>query len=142
MKDYYRILQVHPEAEPEVIQAAYRRLARKYHPDASDGADDAAMQNLNEAYAVLSDPQQRATYDRAFAAQPPPLPEPPLPPLPPRPSLWWALLPTALTLAMLVVFLLDILRLGVRGLPEITVVLVALGWLIYHFSGLRERWRG
>ena len=35
-KDYYRILQVHPQAEPEVIDAAYRLLMRKYHPDVFD----------------------------------------------------------------------------------------------------------
>lgn len=137
MKDYYRVLQVHPQAGPEVIQAAYRRLARNYHPDtAGDAGDDAAMQELNEAYAVLSDAQKRATYDRSYAAQP-------WPSSPARATpLWRALLPAALTLAMLVVFVLDMFRLGVRGLPEITVVLVALGWLVYHFTGLRERWRG
>lgn len=135
MKDYYLILQVHPQAESEVIQAAYRRLARKHHPDAAGGADDAAMQELNEAYAVLSDPWQRARYDHGYAASPPPPGRPTLP-------LWRALLPTALTLATLVVLLLDLFRLGVRGLPEITVVLVVVGWLVYHFSGLRERWRG
>lgn len=135
MKDYYLILQVHPRASPEVIQAAYRRLARAYHPDANEGADDAAMQELNEAYAVLSDPAQRARYDHSYAVPPPPPGRPTLP-------LWRALLPTALTLATLVVLLLDLFRLGVRGLPEITVVLVVVGWLVYHFSGLRERWRG
>lgn len=136
MKDYYLILQVHPQAGPDVIQAAYRRLARTYHPDANAGADDAAMQELNEAYAVLSDPGQRADYDRAYVAQQPGAPDPA-----PRTPLWRALLPTVLTLAMLVIFVLDMFRLGVRGLPEFTVVLVALGWLVYHFSGLRERWR-
>ncbi|MBX7233337.1 MAG: J domain-containing protein [Caldilineales bacterium] len=135
MKDYYLILQVHPQAEPEVIQAAYHRLARKHHPDAAGGADAAAMQELNEAYAVLSDPAQRARYDHSYAVPPPPPGRPTLP-------LWRALLPTALTLATLVVLLLDLFRLGVRGLPEITVVLVVVGWLVYHFSGLRERWRG
>lgn len=137
MKDYYQVLQVHPRAEPEVIQAAYRGLARKYHPDATGGADDAAMQELNEAYAVLSDPQKRASYDRDYTVRPSPDAGAVR-----RHPLWRALLPVALTLAMLMVFLLDMFRLGVRGLPEITVVLVALGWLVYHFGGLRELWQG
>ncbi len=64
MKDYYEILQVSPNAEPEVIAVAYKRLARKYHPDA-DASPDATerMRKLNEAYEVLSDPAKRAEYD-------------------------------------------------------------------------------
>jgi curved DNA-binding protein CbpA len=62
--DYYKVLQVDPEADREVIAAAYRRLALKYHPDAnrSAGAEE-MMKLLSEAYAVLSDPQERARYD-------------------------------------------------------------------------------
>jgi curved DNA-binding protein CbpA len=62
--DYYQILQVHREAEPEVIQAAYRKLAAKYHPDINK-APDAAQRTaqINNAYEVLSDPHQRADYD-------------------------------------------------------------------------------
>jgi len=64
-KDYYAILQVHPRAEPEVIEAAYRRLSRKYHPDVSGEADAGQrMRELNEAFAVLSDPDRRRAYDR------------------------------------------------------------------------------
>lgn len=64
-KDYYHILQVHEQAEQEVIEAAFKRLARKYHPDkdSSSGAT-AKMQELNEAYQVLRDPNKRADYDR------------------------------------------------------------------------------
>lgn len=66
MKDYYEILQVSPNAEPEVIASAYRRLARKYHPDAYAGPDATErMRELNEAYEVLSDLARRAEYDRA-----------------------------------------------------------------------------
>jgi curved DNA-binding protein CbpA len=61
--DLYRVLQVHPEADPEVIQAAYRRLAQRHHPDAPGGSD-ARMAELNDAYAVLMDPQRRSEYDR------------------------------------------------------------------------------
>ena len=65
-KDYYRVLQVDPAAEPEVIQAAYRGLAAKYHPDRYKGSDATArMQRINEAYDVLSDPARRRDYDRS-----------------------------------------------------------------------------
>lgn len=68
--DYYAILQVHPEAEPEVVEAAYRRLARKYHPDVnSSPAATNYMSVLNEAYRVLSDPQKRADYDATRQTQ-------------------------------------------------------------------------
>jgi curved DNA-binding protein CbpA len=64
--DYYAILQVHPQADREVISAAYRRLAAKYHPDVSASPDTAEkMKLLNEAYEVLSDPARRAAYDRS-----------------------------------------------------------------------------
>src|SRR2546425_3566973 len=63
---YYEILQVSPDAEREVIEAAYRRLARKYHPDVNrDPTAGERMQRLNEAFEVLSDPHQRAEYDSA-----------------------------------------------------------------------------
>ncbi len=62
--DYYTILQVDPRADPEVIQAAYRRLAAKYHPDVdpSSGATE-RMKLLNAAYEVLSDPEKRMEHD-------------------------------------------------------------------------------
>ncbi|MCL5997069.1 MAG: DnaJ domain-containing protein [Chloroflexi bacterium] len=64
-EDYYKILQVDPSAEPEVITAAYRRLAVKYHPDNNRSPDATPrMQKINEAYAILSDASQRAVYDR------------------------------------------------------------------------------
>jgi DnaJ-domain-containing protein 1 len=60
----YEILQVSPKAGPEVIQAAYRALARTYHPDVNASPDAARqMRQLNAAYGVLSDPQRRARYD-------------------------------------------------------------------------------
>jgi curved DNA-binding protein CbpA len=63
--DYYRILQVHEEAEVEVVQAAYRTLSKKYHPDANKEPNaEERMKQLNEAYAVLGDELQRAEYDR------------------------------------------------------------------------------
>ncbi len=65
MEDYYEILQVASAADQDVIEAAYRRLAKKLHPDvdASPGATS-RMQTLNEAFTVLSSPAKRADYDR------------------------------------------------------------------------------
>jgi curved DNA-binding protein CbpA len=67
--DYYKVLQVDSEAEDEVIQAAYRRLAQKYHPDRYGEADGAArMVAINGAWEVLGDPGRRAAYDATRAA--------------------------------------------------------------------------
>jgi curved DNA-binding protein CbpA len=68
MPDLYEVLQVHPRAEPEVLRAAYRVLARKYHPD--HGGDARLMITLNDAWDVLGDPVRRAAYDSTRAAQP------------------------------------------------------------------------
>ena len=68
LPDHYQALQVHPSAEPEVVQAAYRRLCLKYHPDVYKGADaHQRMSLLNQAYAVLGDPEKRRAYDRQLA---------------------------------------------------------------------------
>jgi len=64
-RDPYKILQVDPEAEDEVIQAAYRRLARKYHPDLATTTDAAArMAAINAAWEILGEPAARKTYDQ------------------------------------------------------------------------------
>lgn len=74
--DPYKILQVDSEAEDEVIQAAYRRLAQKYHPDLSTGQEAMdRMVAINAAWETIGDPQRRAVYDssrRATAAAPEP----------------------------------------------------------------------
>lgn len=73
--DAYRVLQVDAAADGVVIQAAYRVLARRYHPD-GDCPDPARMAALNGAYAVLRDPARRRAYDakRAMSrAQPIPI---------------------------------------------------------------------
>lgn len=64
-KDYYATLGVEPSAGDAEIKSAYRRLARKYHPDVSKeaGAED-KFKAVNEAYEALRDPQKRAAYDQ------------------------------------------------------------------------------
>lgn len=64
-KDYYKTLGVARDATAEDLKKALRKLARKYHPDVSKEADaQLRMQEVNEAYAVLSDPEKRAAYDQ------------------------------------------------------------------------------
>jgi hypothetical protein len=64
--DYYRLLGVEVDAPPEEIQAAYRRLAKAFHPDLNSGSTDAAerMARLNVAKSVLLDRDTRAIYDQ------------------------------------------------------------------------------
>jgi curved DNA-binding protein len=64
-KDYYQILGVARDETAENIKKAFRKLARKYHPDVSKESDaDERMKEINEAYAVLSDPEKRVAYDQ------------------------------------------------------------------------------
>lgn len=63
MTDYYAILEVSPTASQAEIKGSYRRLARIHHPDLNAEALDTHIKRLNEAYAVLRDPQKRAAYD-------------------------------------------------------------------------------
>lgn len=67
-KDYYDILGIKREATQDGVKSAYRKLARKYHPDVSDEPDaEARFKELGEAYEVLKDPEKRAAYDQLGA---------------------------------------------------------------------------
>ncbi|MCI0519276.1 MAG: molecular chaperone DnaJ [Chloroflexi bacterium] len=64
-KDYYEILGLPRNASSDDLKAAFRRLARQHHPDVNKGHDaEERFKEINEAYAVLSDPDKRAAYDR------------------------------------------------------------------------------
>src|ERR1700739_2060447 len=68
-RDYYDILGVKKSASDEEIKKAYRSLAKKYHPDKNKGNKEAEnkFKEISEAYAVLSDSEKRAQYDRLGA---------------------------------------------------------------------------
>ncbi|MGM0428457.1 MAG: DnaJ C-terminal domain-containing protein [Thermodesulfobacteriota bacterium] len=67
-KDYYKTLGVSRDAGQDEIQQAYRKLARKYHPDLNKAADaEQKFKDLNEAYEVLKDPEKRQKYDQLGA---------------------------------------------------------------------------
>src|SRR5262249_13143652 len=74
-KDYYKTLEVERGADEKAIKTAYRKLARKYHPDVNKGSAD-RFKEITEAYEVLSDPDKRKRYDnlgadwREFAGAP------------------------------------------------------------------------
>jgi curved DNA-binding protein CbpA len=75
MTDYYALLEVNRQASPEVIDKAYRALALKYHPDLHPEHGE-TMRQLNEAYAVLSNPETRAQYDQKAISRRVKLPKP------------------------------------------------------------------
>lgn len=67
--DYYELLQVSSNAEPETINRVYRMLAQRFHPDNQQTGDESRFREVLEAYTVLSDPEQRARFDVAHQRQ-------------------------------------------------------------------------
>ena len=66
LTDYYELLQISPNAEPETIHRVYRLLAQRFHPDNGQTGDDRRFRALVDAYTVLGDPEARAKYDIAY----------------------------------------------------------------------------
>ena len=66
MVNYYDILKVSPKASKAEIKSAYRRLARKLHPDKNQGSEETALKfaAIAEAYEILGNPKERIKYDR------------------------------------------------------------------------------
>ena len=67
--DFYEILQVSANAEPDTINRVYRLLAQRFHPDNRDTGDENRFRAIHEAHAVLSDPEKRARYDITYHNQ-------------------------------------------------------------------------
>ena len=79
-KDYYKVLGLEPGADDKAVKAAYRKLARKYHPDVSKEKDaENQFKEVAEAYEVLKSAEKRAEYDelRKYAQQGRPFEPPP-----------------------------------------------------------------
>ena len=127
--DYYAILQVDPLAEKEIIEAAYRRLAVKYHPDLdhSPGATE-RMKLINAAYQVLSNSEKRRAYDLSRGVRPGRGPTPLRTSLGQR-YVWWILL------AALIIMVVS-LRFNARFFLPIGFL-----FLLIWFVWLRRTWR-
>src|SRR5215207_6798634 len=65
--DHYEVLQVSSRADHDTIQRVFRHLAKRYHPDNADSGNPARFRELVSAFETLSDPEQRARYDVAYA---------------------------------------------------------------------------
>lgn len=74
-KNYYDILQINKNASPEIIEKAYKVLAKKYHPDLQQEENkkqaEEILKEINEAYEVLSDSEKKASYDASLLEIPP-----------------------------------------------------------------------
>jgi curved DNA-binding protein CbpA len=71
--NYYEVLGVPTDADEEAIRSAFRRLARRYHPDAGEGSSSDRFREITEAYETLMDPARRKDYDRSLAGVPIPV---------------------------------------------------------------------
>lgn len=71
MTDYYKILQISPDADEREIRAAYRKLAKQYHPDVGEGSSIERFRLIQDAYELLSDAEKRREYDRSRRPRPP-----------------------------------------------------------------------
>jgi curved DNA-binding protein CbpA len=67
--DYYEVLQISPNAEPDTIHRVYRLLAARFHPDNQETGNSERFQVIYDAYTVLSDPEKRARYDASYQRQ-------------------------------------------------------------------------
>src|SRR5881397_4022481 len=67
--DYYEVLQISSNAEPETIHRVYRLLAQRFHPDNKETGSESRFRLITEAYQILSDPEQRARYDLVHQEQ-------------------------------------------------------------------------
>ena len=63
LNDFYEVLQISPNADPDTIHRIYRLLAQRFHPDNQETGEPARFRQITEAYHVLSDPEQRAAFD-------------------------------------------------------------------------------
>lgn len=61
--DHYEVLQISPNADPDMIHRVYRLLAQRYHPDNTDSGDESSFRAVTDAYKILSDAEKRAAYD-------------------------------------------------------------------------------
>jgi curved DNA-binding protein CbpA len=67
--DYYEVLQINVNAEPETVHRVYRMLAQRFHPDNAETGNDVRFRQVAEAYRILSDPTERARYDAVHDRQ-------------------------------------------------------------------------
>jgi curved DNA-binding protein CbpA len=67
--DYYELLQISVNAEPETVHRVYRLLAQRFHPDNAETGNDARFRQIAEAYRILCDPAERARYDALHERQ-------------------------------------------------------------------------
>lgn len=64
--DFYEILQVSPNADPDTVERVYRLLAKRFHPDNGTTGNPERFKEISESYRVLSDPEKRASYDARY----------------------------------------------------------------------------